>query len=425
MPALPCDCTIIPTQKGALLVSPSHGVYCAIYPDEIEAVKNNIDAPNDIDLQGLPKAVCDRLNAHGFFDPARPFRHESPLLQFQVTRACNLHCIYCAVKAGKARQNEITLDDVKRAIDETVAIYPNIRISFTGGEPLLVPWVFDAIEYAASKSVKPVGLLSNLILIKDNDDLFEKIVKFVHAGHHLRMSISAIDRKACNRLSGKDCYDDAIEVIRKLDKADALPHLDIPLSAPDSKANVAAFPDFIRAVPHEDILLFAKMYLGGREKGKHVFASSDDEEIMLDDLVFEGGTSIEPLRQSPVTYRKRGCPCDEAEYLCVRSDGEVFSCFRLKGRIGSLSEGIKAIVDRRRATPQAVDLEPCRSCPFRYLCACGCKTDRIIYQSTHKMPVCGPWRKKLVAEMLFEDKPYFFDWPMHYLLAEAKKRGFM
>ena len=55
--------------------------------------------------------------------------------------------------------------------------------------------------------------------MKDNDYLFDKIVQFMRKGHQLRMSMSAMDKAACNWLSGKNCYDDAIAVIRKLDKA--------------------------------------------------------------------------------------------------------------------------------------------------------------------------------------------------------------
>ena len=132
MKPVPGDCTLIPTQRGALLVSRSHGVYCAIFPNEIESIKQYIQASASDESQELSQDLTDRLEKHGFFDDPRPFQHESTLLQFQVTNACNLHCIYCAVKSGKARPNEITLEDVKRIIDEAIDIYPDIRLSFTG-----------------------------------------------------------------------------------------------------------------------------------------------------------------------------------------------------------------------------------------------------------------------------------------------------
>lgn len=420
MKSVPNDCILIPTKKGALLVSPSYGLYCAIYPDEIEAVQQSIyQHKNDTNLS---QKLLDRLEQHGFFGNPRPYNSEPPLLQFQLTRACNLHCIYCAVHAGKPRPKELTLDEVKHTIDEAAAIYPNLRISFTGGEPLLVPWVFEAIEYATQHS-KYVGLLSNLLLLKDNDILFNKIVQFVHAGHQLRMSMSAIDREVCDRLSGKPCYDDAIEVLKKLASADALPHLDIPLSAPDTAANVRAFPSFRRSLSKDIDIYFAKMYSGGREKGKLVYPSSDAEEEALDDLVFEGGTCIQIEKQAPVTYRRKGCACIDNHYLCIQSDGNVFSCFRLVEPIGHISEGLHTIVERREKTPLPMALEPCRSCPFVNLCACGCQSDAHIYQSLYHKPICGNWRKRLIAEMLFEDRPYLFDWPLLYWMAEAHKRG--
>ncbi len=420
---IPEDSVLLTTQKGGLLVSPSFGLFCAVMAEEINGLEAALTARRFELDESFSVALLERLKQHGFGGSPRPFGYKSHLIQFQVTNACNLRCVYCAVESGKARPNELSLDDIKRAIDDAVDIFPDIQVSFTGGEPLLVPWIFEAIDYAIAKTKTQVCLLSNLLLLKSNASFLHRVAALLCANHQVRMSMSAVEREACNRLSGKNCYDDALEVINLLKNEGVLPELDIPLSAPDTQANCEALPRFRRTLPPELKYQFSIMYLGGREKGEHVFSTHDAFENALDDLCFEGGIRLAGAEASSVVCRRKGCTCTNDEQLFVRSDGTIFSCFRLVGEIGHLSEGVKTVVNRRRQMPHSVDLEPCRSCPFIYLCAGGCLSDRLIYQKTHQEPVCGPWRKKLMAEMLFEDKTFVFEWDILHLLAEARMRG--
>ncbi len=420
---IPVDSILLATQKGGLLVSPSYGLFCAVMADEMNGLEAALTARQfDLD-ESVSDALRDRLIQHGFGGGPRPFKFEAHLIQFQVTNACNLHCVYCAVDSGKARPKELSLDDIKRAIDEAVEIFPDIQVSFTGGEPLLVPWIFEAIDYAIDKTNTQVCLLSNLLLLKNNASLLHRVAAFIRSNHQVRMSVSAVERDACNRLSGKNCYDDALEVIHLLKNEGVFPELDIPLSAPDTQANCEALTRFRRTLPPELKYQFCIMYSGGRETGTHVFSTHDAFETALDDLSFEGGIYLAGAETSSIACRRKGCTCTHDEQIFVRSDGTIFSCFRLVGELGHLSEGLKTVVYRRRQAPHSVDIDPCRSCPFIYLCAGGCLADRLIYQKTHQEPVCGSWRKKLLAEMLFEDKTFVLEWNILHLLAEARKRG--
>ena len=165
---LPSDCILLPTQSGGLVVSPSLGTYCAVMPEELDAFRMHLEHGHNVSK--LKPELRERLDKHGFFGSARPYRTPRHLLQFQVTDACNLRCAYCSACSGTARADEVTLEQVKHVIDEASALDPNIQFSFTGGEPLIVPWIFDAIDYAASHSHIPVGMLSNLLLLKNNGE---------------------------------------------------------------------------------------------------------------------------------------------------------------------------------------------------------------------------------------------------------------
>ena len=419
---LPNDCTLIPTQGGGLVVSPSLGTFCAVMPDELEAFQALLDHRRS--LSKIPQQLRERLDKHGFFGEPRPFRRPRQLLQFQVTNACNLRCAYCSACSGTARPNELTLDQVKCVIDEATNLYPNIQISFTGGEPLIVPWIFDAIDYAKSKSKHPVGLLSNLLLLKNNDTLLQKVADHIRDGLRIQMSMSGAEREVCNRLSGRDCYDDAIEVVHKLKKHDVLPNLDVMISAPDAQANIDAFADFRRALPSDLKITLGILYPCGREQGEHTFKDDQLQEEVLDAIAFEGGVTVPALEISPLTNRRKACQCVENNNIYIRCDGSIFSCFKLVECFGHISEGLKNVMERRKKTAtMAVDLPMCHSCPFVSLCASGCRADNIILSGSTKAPICGKWRRQLIAEMLFEDKAYVFDWHIQYQLAEARKRG--
>jgi MoaA/NifB/PqqE/SkfB family radical SAM enzyme len=62
---------------------------------------------------------------------------------------CNLHCSFCleGSKPGDNRLNPVTLADVKRFIQEALALGTE-QFSFTGGEPFVIPEMVSILEYA-------------------------------------------------------------------------------------------------------------------------------------------------------------------------------------------------------------------------------------------------------------------------------------
>ena len=400
-------------------MSPSLAVYCAVYADEVEALHRHL-ADADVPLSD---ALQERLEKHGFWGNPRPLRPSRHLLQFQVTNACNLRCAYCSADSGCARANEIGLDDVKRVIDDVLEVHPDLDVSFSGGEPLIVPWLFDAIDYALMRT-KHVGMLSNLLLLDRSDVLLDKVVERMKRDMNVQMSFAAADREVCDRLSGAARYDTGMRVLKKLEARGVYPKIDLMLSAPDAQANIDAFADFRRSLREDAKISLGFLYPCGRETGEHVFRNEDDCEHVLDELTFLGGVSIPAPKVECVTYRRLGCQCIEHENLFIRSDGGVFSCFKMVEQFGHISEGIKHVIARRRQSPhKAADLAMCCKCPFVSLCASGCRADNLILERSVRAPICGEWRVRLLAEMLFEDRPYVMDWSVPHQLEEAKKRG--
>ena len=76
---------------------------------------------------------------------------------------CNLRCSYCVAKSSpNAPRRAIGLVNAKRLVDECVELGFN-HIFFTGGEPLLLPDIFDMLLYSASRV--RTTLLTNAMLL--------------------------------------------------------------------------------------------------------------------------------------------------------------------------------------------------------------------------------------------------------------------
>ncbi|CAM2758218.1 TIGR04053 family radical SAM/SPASM domain-containing protein [Salinicoccus roseus] len=73
---------------------------------------------------------------------------------WELTRACELHCLHCRAEAQVERNPyELSTEEGKRLIDDIAAMeYP--MLVFTGGDPLMRTDVFELAEYAVEKGVR-------------------------------------------------------------------------------------------------------------------------------------------------------------------------------------------------------------------------------------------------------------------------------
>ncbi len=105
-------------------------------------------------------------------------------LHWDVTKRCNLDCEYCFGKITDAsiKINSIKIDKLLATLDETGKTF---RISFTGGEPTLVPNFIDACKAITDKHY--ISFNSNLIAknIKDfANSINPSRVLHIHASFH-------------------------------------------------------------------------------------------------------------------------------------------------------------------------------------------------------------------------------------------------
>ena len=92
-------------------------------------------------------------------DPLAPYaiKRYPRYVVWELTLACNMRCEHCGSAAGKARDDELTLDEMLRVCDELGELECE-RVTLLGGEPLVHPHWRDV-----AARIKQNGYLANVI----------------------------------------------------------------------------------------------------------------------------------------------------------------------------------------------------------------------------------------------------------------------
>ncbi len=75
-------------------------------------------------------------------------------IELELSRICNLRCIYCYASSGIPPENELTLEELYAVVDQAVGLGARKIIVLGGGEPFLYPHLFEVIDYILSKKVE-------------------------------------------------------------------------------------------------------------------------------------------------------------------------------------------------------------------------------------------------------------------------------
>jgi len=420
--SIPEDSTLLPLFDGMLLVSRDHAVFCRVGADEVAPVARLLRGESDVATLAAP--LRERLELHGFFGPPRPSEEEPPLVQLQLTNACNLACSYCCTDSGPARAGELDLDRLLEIVATAHRVLgPRTRFAILGGEPLLSR---DALPLADAI----VGLGHRLTLFTNGTLLADPaiaraVAALSNRGVEVRVSLAGAAVAECDGLSGGERFDRVLAGLRALAEAGGEAVVDLVLTPRNSRATARDLHALRQRLPEGCELSLAVLYLGGRERGQQLFGSQVELERALDEVTFEAGEAVPVERPSPLAFRREACSCVLGSQIAVRSDGALFTCFKMVEQVGHVErDGFEAALEWARANPQPATGYPlCADCALATLCGGGCRTENKLYTGDGGTPVCGPWRKRVLCELLAEDVTAGLDWPAEHLLREAHARG--
>ena len=74
-------------------------------------------------------------------------------LELELSRKCNLSCIYCYASSGRALDNELTLPEIFDVIEQAKNLGAKKIIVLGGGEPLIYPGLMDVVNFIVEKGL--------------------------------------------------------------------------------------------------------------------------------------------------------------------------------------------------------------------------------------------------------------------------------
>ena len=126
-------------------------------------------AINEINIQGFKIQIDDLIK-----EKLIPEYFNTPLIgQWEITRECNLRCIFCYNNSGKKLPNELTHDQkinvAKQIVDAKI-----YRMCISGGEPILSPSFWDIAKILKEGKILCNTITNGWYVNEENAPLYTK-----------------------------------------------------------------------------------------------------------------------------------------------------------------------------------------------------------------------------------------------------------
>lgn len=349
----------------------------------------------------------DLISNTTFFSPpkikATSIQQESHLriVQLSLVDECNLDCNYCYATDRPKSITRLTRKDHFALIDDINDIAEKVDIVFTGGEPLLLPYMLDLAEYAKCRDNK-LQLLTNGIMITEQNasriaDLFSLI----------KISVDGSTSDIHDFHRGEGTFAQTLKAIDLLTQHEA--SLQIGMTV--TKRNIHDIASMTKMFGSR--LTFAPLFAAGQaKKNKELFISGDEYYEALSSV--NGVKPLSYLCSSLAASKQKRimkCAIGDAE-ISISETGDVFPCQLLhfpELRAGNIREqSLKSIYETsevlrscRKLTVSEVS--GCDKCDIRFICGGACRARAFFEES--RLDVSGnfcEYEKSAFINGLFE-----------------------
>jgi radical SAM protein with 4Fe4S-binding SPASM domain len=312
----------------------------------------------------------------------RPF-----ILEFEITRRCNLRCIHCYAEADdRLPENELSLAEISAVLDDGRALgIP--ELSLTGGEVMIRPDWLDIIDVGLDRGYN-VRFVSNATLL--TGDLLQKICR--RPIKMITVSLDGVDPAVHDRIRGQGSHAKAMRGLDMLVRAG----FKVSVITAFSRINLGQFDDLLdfcvaRGLDWQVQMTSAKgrcrpgltftpdQYYALGEKVAAAFTNELPINLIpMDDLATF--SQLYPLSALATTWQ--GQCTGGLLNLMIRADGGVTPCSALafdECLVGNVrTESLQTICLEERCRDWLAWLEPetltgaCASCAFKEDCRGGC-----------------------------------------------------
>ena len=182
--------------------------------------------------------IVNYLRGFGQFGATIPQPSGAPvILIWEITRSCNLHCVYCHVDADQNPMNNELTRSEKLDLVQQVADAGTNALMIAGGEPLISPDLPDMIHEAHQRGLYTVLITNGTLLSRENALCIKQ------AGlDYIKISIDSVCPEIHDALRGKGCWEKAIAGIQNAVDSG----IDTGISITATQANFREIPEIVR-----------------------------------------------------------------------------------------------------------------------------------------------------------------------------------
>lgn len=315
-------------------------------------------------------------------------------LELELSRLCNLRCIYCYASAGTPLENELCWEELQDVLDQAKDLGARRIIVLGGGEPLAWPRCLELMQSIVERGMA-VDLFSNGTLLDAPlaRDLFALEVSPVIKLNSLREDVQDL-------LAGRPGTFRAIrQGFEHLRAAGyPAPHLPLGVQSVICRQNLEELPAMWRWIRERNMIpYFETLTLQGRAREHQELLVPPGELRALFETLAELDAAEFDCHWTP-RPPLAGLSCQRHAYTCtVTVHGEVLPCPGVNVPVGNVREApLGKILAESRVIQDLRDIRKtikgaCRTCADAHECY-GCRG--MAYQATGDYLAADPlcWR---------------------------------
>ncbi|MCK4820086.1 radical SAM protein, partial [bacterium] len=281
-------------------------------------IKNNYSEESELLVNQINNLIKDsRIFTHNSTPKKQKENKKSGILEsvyLTLTDDCNLKCKYC-YKEERIRTKTSDFSQWRSYIDKALSISKPLKFTFTGGEPLLVPFLFDLAKYIHERGSESLLLTNGLCIT--NEVTAKKISKYFT---QTRISLDSICEEKSSYLRGPDVLEKVKSAVSLLDKTKT----EIILQATVTQINKKEVAEFAKYFDNR--VNFQPLYQMGSAK--------DHTELAISGMEYYQALSqagIYGFRRNIHNYKCNPCKrCSMAvEELSIAPNGDLYPCHML------------------------------------------------------------------------------------------------
>jgi radical SAM protein with 4Fe4S-binding SPASM domain len=201
-------------------------------------------------------------------------------MELELSRECNLRCVYCYASSGRKLHNELTIEEIMDALGQAIELGARRIIIIGGGEPLMYPHLMEIMEFLHGRGIG-IDLFTNGTLVTPEiaRKLFELSVSPVVKTNSLRDDVQ-------DRLAAVPGTAEAIRrgLANLMEAGYPKPELPLGIETIICRQNIAELPEMWVWARERNIIPYFEMitFQGRAKKNEELNVTSDElHELFL------------------------------------------------------------------------------------------------------------------------------------------------